>query len=216
MPHLTGIGISPEKMVFKPAPETTDNKDSYDKVYFSMNGLFRYAFIAVFCTLTAIRSYYKIKTGLFREIPFNPEEGIHHIVIRCLLGIPLLMGTYQAIFQPEKVDWTCVPLPVWLRLAGIPLALCALVLLGFVHQKLGKNFSTNIRFKQSQDLVTSGPYRYIRHPMYMAYLVLFIAAFLISRNLLVSLSGTAVILLLMTSRLRVEEAQLKKHFGQGV
>jgi|GEM_PF-4141654 len=50
--------------------------------------------------------------------------------------------------------------------------------------------------------------------MYSAYLLLFLSAFFVTRNWIIGLSGTAVILFLMTVRLRLEEALVIGRFGQ--
>jgi len=63
-------------------------------------------------------------------------------------------------------------------------------------------------------MITRGPYAWIRHPMYSAYFILFLAAFLISRNWLAGATGLAIILMLMTVRRIREEALLVQRFGE--
>ena len=63
-------------------------------------------------------------------------------------------------------------------------------------------------------MIDTGPYRWIRHPMYAAYFVLFLSAFLIAENWIIGASGTAIIGMLMTVRLKREEDILIQRFGR--
>lgn len=163
--------------------------------------------------LTLIRGYYKIKARVYLEKPFSRGEGFHVMASYAAMSIPLIIMTYWYIVYPEKTVSTSIPLPVWLRLFGIVLGGVALMLLIWVHQSLGENFRTTIALKKNHKLVTWGPYRYVRHPMYSAYVIIFISALLISRNLVIGGSGLAIIVFLMTVRLRLEEALLIERFG---
>jgi protein-S-isoprenylcysteine O-methyltransferase Ste14 len=100
-----------------------------------------------------------------------------------------------------------------LRISGIFSGVLALVFLVWIHVVLGRNFSTTLFIKKDHRLVTRGPYRLMRHPMYSAYFLLFFSSFLISESWLVGLSGMAVIAVLMTVRLGIEEALLMRRFG---
>src|SRR5271157_1844541 len=63
--------------------------------------------------------------------------------------------------------------PVNPVLSGIGVILCAIgmAFLVWARQSLGKNWSQTVSAKIGQELVTSGPYRYVRHPMYTGGLV---------------------------------------------
>ena len=41
----------------------------------------------------------------------------------------------------------------------------------WARQHLGRNWSQTVSTKEGQELVTSGPYRYVRHPMYTGGLI---------------------------------------------
>ena len=61
-------------------------------------------------------------------------------------------------------------------------------------------------------LVTSGPYRLIRHPMYSAALILTFAAALFAANVIVFVGGILMFTLL-AARSQVEERRLVEKFG---
>lgn len=179
-----------------------------------MQLFFLVVFILVFSILTIMRLYFRIVTGDIREGPFNSREGLLPVAARFIFGIPLLISVILYIRYPHLAPWSYLTLPLYLRALGIVLAFASLYGIYRVHRELGKYFSSTLVIKEGHRLVRSGPYRLVRHPMYTSYLFLFIAAFLLSENWLMGLSGMAVIATLMTLRLGKEEALLLEHFGE--
>lgn len=49
---------------------------------------------------------------------------------------------------------------------GLILDVAGLAFFVWARQRLGRNWSQTVSAKEGHELVTSGPYRYIRHPMY--------------------------------------------------
>ena len=178
------------------------------------DGWFRIAFIALFTSLTIVRSYFKVSAGLFRERPFSPSEGFWIVCARAVLGVPLLAATFLYIVQSDAAVWMTVSLPISLRASGIATGMVSLAILVWVQRALGKNFSTTIMVKRNHSLVRHGPYRIVRHPMYATYCLLFFSSFLVSGNWVIGVTSIAIIGILMTVRLRKEEALLFERFGE--
>jgi protein-S-isoprenylcysteine O-methyltransferase Ste14 len=174
--------------------------------------LYRAAFIALLSALSLLRLAYRLKAGTFRRGLWAPEEPAFFIVARSLLGLPLAAGVAGYCFFPEAIPWTYLRLPDGLRLAGLPLGAGALVLLAFVHAALGVDFSSGPAPRAAR-LVRTGPYARVRHPMYLAYFLLFTAAFLLSANWVIGAFGLAIIGLLMSFRRVREEALLVQRYG---
>ncbi len=135
------------------------------------------------------------------------------ILGRAGFGLPLVAAFLAYLLAPGKFKWMDIELPLWLRWFGLILGLQSLIFLAWVHWALGDNFSPSIRVKRDHKLVMSGPYSLLRHPMYSAYFLLFVSAFLVSKNWVIGASGVAVILHLMLVRIRSEEALLIGRFG---
>jgi protein-S-isoprenylcysteine O-methyltransferase Ste14 len=125
------------------------------------------------------------------------------------------VGTFFLyIFSAEALGWAAVPFPVWLRLAGAGVGVVALIWFVWIHQTLGNNLSVRIRIKESQYLVTDGPYRWVRHPMYTAFYLLHIAAFLLTANWFIGATWLAGLTVIISLRVNREEAMLLARFGE--
>jgi protein-S-isoprenylcysteine O-methyltransferase Ste14 len=175
--------------------------------------IFRVCFILVFSLLSVVRAYFRIRTGAIHDRVFTPREGLLPVILRWILGLPLLAATGAYIFMPGLWPWMYLSIAVPARFLGVVLGFSSVILLVQVHHALGRNFSSTLVIRQGHRLVRTGPYRFVRHPMYSAYLLLFVGAFLMSANWLVGTTGVGIIATLMTIRLVREEALLVERFG---
>ena len=80
------------------------------------------------------------------------------------------------------------------------------------QRALGRNVSPTVMTHEDHELVTDGPFRWIRNPLYTAGALLFTGLGLISASGFL-LVGAPVALVLVTIRLPSEEAELEKRFG---
>lgn len=146
---------------------------------------------------------------------FAPPEVRHHarreqmlyLLVR-LAWIPILLyiGT-------ELLDRFHLPLPAWLRWVGAALLACADAGFFWTHRTLGNNWSPVLETRPEQKLITSGPYRRVRHPMYSSMLLMGIGLALLSANAIIALTHLGSITLLYACRVRDEEAMMLATFG---
>ena len=114
---------------------------------------------------------------------------------------------------PQSVSWAHVSLPIWARWIGVTVGICALGLLAWADQVLGENFSMTLRIRANHTLVTRGPYRWVRHPIYSAGLLFGTAVFLVSANWAVGLTWIGGCGLLYACRIPKEESLMLKEFA---
>jgi protein-S-isoprenylcysteine O-methyltransferase Ste14 len=117
------------------------------------------------------------------------------------------------LIQPRWIDFARFDAPRWLRLTGIPVAATGVSLFAWMFRHLGLNVTSTSMPRSDATLVTSGPYRWVRHPMYSAALLMVVAASLLSDNLIVLCGGVAMVVLL-AARSRIEEQRLIEKFGE--
>jgi len=117
------------------------------------------------------------------------------------------------ILFPELLAWAKISLPLALRIIGALLGVMALLWFLWIHRYLGSNLSVSLRIKDSQTLITDGPYRWIRHPMYTAFYLLHLATFLLTANWFIGVSWTVGLTIIIALRVRREEAMMINRFG---
>lgn len=127
-------------------------------------------------------------------------------------GPLVAVGCLAFLIQPSWLNFARVDLPPWVRLMGVPAALTGLALFLWMFRHLGLNVTSTSMPRDRATLVTSGPYRWIRHPMYSAAFVLIIASALLTASALVALGGIGMFALL-AARSRIEERRLVEKFG---
>ena len=77
---------------------------------------------------------------------------------------------------------------------------------------LGANWSSWVTFKENHELIRSGPYRSVRHPIYSGLLLLLLGTIL-AMGRLQGFIGLAGGFLAIWVKLSQEEAIILKHFG---
>jgi protein-S-isoprenylcysteine O-methyltransferase Ste14 len=105
-------------------------------------------------------------------------------------------------------------LPDWLRWTGVALWAIAVALLAWTFRHLGPNLTDTVVTRRDHQLITDGPYRWVRNPFYDTAALLVGAVSLIADNWMILLSG-AVVLVLLVMRTHTEEEHLIARFGDG-
>jgi len=92
------------------------------------------------------------------------------------------------------------------------MALAGLAIMLWARVTIGRNWSGGVVLKEDHELVTSGPYHYVRHPIYSGLLLLLLG-WAVWRGRAVGFVGVAVLLLLFWIKARYEEQLMIDHFG---
>lgn len=129
-----------------------------------------------------------------------------------IAGPPLTLACLAFLVQPRWTAFAQIELPAWIRLAGVPVAAAGLALFKWMFLHLGLNVTSTSMPRAEATLVTSGPYRRVRHPMYSTVILLVAAASLLTANVIVALGGLGMFTLL-AARSRIEEERLVERFG---
>jgi protein-S-isoprenylcysteine O-methyltransferase Ste14 len=112
------------------------------------------------------------------------------------------------------IDFASLPLPLWLRWSGGVIICMGIVLFGWAHQALGRNWTVVLALAKEHKSVQSGPYRNVRHPMYSAFFILRISFVLLSANWLVGVIYLVPLLVMYVARVSLEEKMMIDRFGE--
>lgn len=175
--------------------------------------VFRLLLAALLLGFMAHRGYStrKMAQPAAETVRERPPDGTQRAGALLAAGALISSGVY--IVFPAWLAWAALPLPDWLRWGGVALALAGFGLLQWAHVALGRNWSDTPRLLREQALVTDGPYRWARHPIYTAFLMILGAPLLISANWLVGGLWLAATGLDIAGRVRFEETLLEEQFG---
>ena len=156
--------------------------------------------------------YYRIKSQMTREPLDRWQEGRFILFTLRPAALAAMAGLFAFMIDPSLMAWSSVPLPVWLRWAGVILAACGGSLLLWTFRTLGPNLTDTVVTRRKHTLVTGGPYRWVRHPFYVAVTMMMVGNSLATANWFLLLAGSAT-LLLIRMRTRIEEEKLIARFG---
>jgi protein-S-isoprenylcysteine O-methyltransferase Ste14 len=139
----------------------------------------------------------------------EPPLVRYGLSISGLLGFGGLLAYFGF---PSLLAWTMVPVPVELRWVGLALALVSALVTVWIFRTLGNNVTRTVVAREGATLVTTGPYRFVRHPLYSNGALAFMALSLVTRSWWFVVCVLAA-LALLAIRTRQEEAHLEARFG---
>ena len=174
---------------------------------------FRIALPLLIFAFALHRRYYVRRQGREENTLKKREEGPAS-KIAGVFGLLGFLGVIAYAVNPAWLAWAGLGLPLWSRWTGIGIALLGFALLQWSQEALGKNWSDTPRMIKEQSLVTSGPYRYVRHPIYTAFILILGSTLLISANWLIGLAWLGMTLLEVSSRIGFEENLMLEYFGE--
>jgi protein-S-isoprenylcysteine O-methyltransferase Ste14 len=137
------------------------------------------------------------------------ERAQHGLLV--ILGFWLLFGSFPLGSLPQHHVGPNVP-SVWT--AGLVLTAIGVGLSIWARLSLGSNWSGMVTLKKDHELVRSGLYRWIRHPIYTGILLGMVGSAMIEGQLR-GWMGVAVVLAALYFKARREERFLREEFGPG-
>jgi protein-S-isoprenylcysteine O-methyltransferase Ste14 len=173
---------------------------------------FRTALIAGCALFLPIGMYFRIKSQMTGESLDRRQEGWFILATLRPMGLLLALALLAYMIDPSLMAWSSLPLPVWLRWAGVCSWALSSGLLFWTFHTLGGNLTDTVVTRKHHTLVTDGPYRFVRNPFYDVVALLTLSSALMTGNWFVFLAGGSLFVL-MAVRTRIEEAHLIARFG---
>jgi protein-S-isoprenylcysteine O-methyltransferase Ste14 len=176
-----------------------------------MDAAYRIATLVIFAGAMSIGVYHRWRAHSGEKFD-RRQEGLPLAIALRLAGVVLWVGAILFLVWPPAIAFAQVELPDWLRWLGVVPGVAGIGLMYWTLTNLGKNLTDTVATRAEATLVTSGPYRYVRHPFYLTAALLMLAVALLSANWLIAAAGAAVIALLVLRTAR-EEQKLVEKFG---
>jgi protein-S-isoprenylcysteine O-methyltransferase Ste14 len=146
-----------------------------------------------------------VKTTVRHE---NRVSRLAHIIpltlAAWLIGTPRMPGGF--------LTGRFVPTSVWVYFAGVVIVAVGLGFTVWARMHLGRNWSGIVTLKEGHELVRSGPYRFVRHPIYTGLLAAFIGS-AIARGEWRGIVACALTFAALWRKLTLEERWLSEAFG---
>lgn len=175
--------------------------------------LFRISAGLILVTCIAISSYFRIRadqeTG---EKISRKADGKAMMTVIKLGGLVLWLTPLVYLINPQWMAWSKIGLPEWARWFGIGIGLLCAGLIYWLFSSIRSGITPTSATRTDHKLVTSGPYRWVRHPLYTVGSSLFVSFGLMADNWFIIILGILAFIA-MAVRTPKEEANLIEKFG---
>ena len=175
---------------------------------------FRLLVAAVLAAFVGHRAYYTRRLQRSRAVDHLRTQVAPQSRLGGLAGLTAFASTLVYLIRPDWIQWAQMQLPAWLRGTGLIVALGGFALLQWSQAALGSNWSDEPRLLAGQTMVAHGAYKWIRHPIYAAFLLILGSTMLLSANGLVGGSWIAMVALDVRARIAFEERLMLAAFGE--
>jgi protein-S-isoprenylcysteine O-methyltransferase Ste14 len=175
--------------------------------------IFRILAAIILLTGMGISSYFRLKADREsgEKIP-RRVDGTPLMTIIRLGGLVLWLSPFVYLINPAWMAWSKIGLPEGVRWLGVVLGIVCLLGIYWLFSSIGSGITATSATRQRHALVTSGPYRWVRHPLYTFGTSLFLAFGMMADNWFIALLGILAFIA-MAVRTPKEEANLIEKFG---
>jgi len=135
---------------------------------------------------------------------------------RLRYGAPVVVAFYLLFGKNLPVRWLeerVIPHHVFIEVLAVTLTALGIALAIWARFYIGQNWSSAVTIKVGHQLIRTGPYAWVRHPIYSGLLLAMIGTVLALREL----RGLLAFVLLWLGfwiKLRMEEEFMRKTFGE--
>lgn len=178
-----------------------------------MDAVSRLLLMGVLLVCLTVTGIYRRRAQAGRDFKWNEEGQVLPYILR---GVALFAFLYllMLIAAPGWVAWSLFPVPRETRIAAGIFGMSVVpALAAWAQSHLGRNVSTTVVIHEDHELITTGPYRWVRHPLYTVGILMLASLILISGSWLLA-ALTVIGVTALNVRCRKEEANLRDRFGQ--
>ena len=175
--------------------------------------IFRILAAVIFFSCIGISTYFRRKadrdTG--EKVSRKVDGSLTMNFIR-IGGLILWLSPLAYLINPSWMAWSKIGLPEWARWLGVGIGIFCAFGVYWLFSSIGNGITPTSATRTQHTLVTSGPYRWIRHPLYTFGSSVFVAFGMMADNWFIALLGVMAFIG-MAMRTPKEEANLIEKFG---
>jgi protein-S-isoprenylcysteine O-methyltransferase Ste14 len=175
--------------------------------------IFRILAALILFTGIGISAYYRRKADRDNGEKISRKvDGMALMNIIKIGGLVLWFSPLAYLLNPAWMAWSKFGLPVWTRWLGVGIGVLCVLGIYWLFSSIGSGITPTSATRKEHRLVTHGPYRWVRHPLYTVGSSLFIAFGMIADSWFIALLGLLAFIA-MAIRTPREEANLIEKFG---
>ena len=174
---------------------------------------FRILAAVILITGMSISTYYRRKADRDsgEKLSRRADGNVMMRFIR-IGGLILWLSPFVYLINPAWMAWANVGLPDWARWLGVGTGILCVLGIYWLFSSIGTGITPVSATRKVHKLVTSGPYRWVRHPLYTVGSAMFVAFGMMADNWFIALLGMLAFIG-MAIRTPKEEANLIEKFG---
>lgn len=173
---------------------------------------FRIILLVGMLIVVPILRYYRVRARAKKDQLNRRVEGTFVLLTLRPFAMAAFLALVLYVVNPKWMAWSSVALPLWFRWIGVCGAALSAVLLVRVLCSLGTNLTDTVVTRATHSLVTTGPYRWVRHPFYAAFALGLASNAVVTANWFLALTGFFTVCLVIY-RTKIEEEKLIERFG---
>jgi protein-S-isoprenylcysteine O-methyltransferase Ste14 len=168
---------------------------------------------ALVVAMNIIRLYYQSRyktTHVVTEAEIAPKrEKRMTLLMFFAMAVPGMMWLFTG-----WLSFGQFALPDFVRMTGFAVGAYGMWWFYRIHRTLGDNWSPVLEIRREHTLITGGPYRYVRHPMYADMLLWLVSFVLITANWFYALTISTGLAIMLIIRIPDEERLMIERFGE--
>ena len=175
--------------------------------------VFRFLMALLLFTAVGISVYYRRKADRESGEKISRKvDGTALMTVIRIGGLILWLSPLVYLINPAWMSWSKIGLPDSVRWIGVGLGILCVLGIYWLFSSIGSGITPTSATRKQHTLVTSGPYRWVRHPLYTFASSMFVALGMVADNWFIAGLGVLAFLL-MAIRTPKEEANLIEKFG---
>ncbi len=175
--------------------------------------IFRVLAAVILFTGMGISSYFRRKADKDsgEKISRKVDGSVLMTVIK-IGGLVLWLSPLAYLLNPRWMAWSKIGLPEWARWVGVGIGILCTFGIYWLFSSIGSGITPTSATRKEHQLVTRGPYRWVRHPLYTIGSSFFLSFGMMADNWFIAALG-ALTFIAMAIRTPKEEANLIEKFG---